>query len=197
MWCCSATQPASQRHTSPNSDPNDWIKALWYFAGQALPGAGSTKDKHEEECIEKAGFNPRLARHHTAGAEGTCYICASTPGSQLASILDRLLFWAPAAGRSSGVRLVLVLRPAHRLMAPSTDQDKNVRGARSSKSGIEVTKSSFSSNARSLHSSSDPLHRMYHPSDHGVTTAEHPHRPNSLSTSVYPAYDRGAACYGP
>ncbi|KAJ7791823.1 hypothetical protein B0H13DRAFT_2394158 [Mycena leptocephala] len=41
--------------------------ALQYFASQALPTAGSTKDKHEEECIEKAGFNPRPVWHHIAG----------------------------------------------------------------------------------------------------------------------------------
>jgi hypothetical protein len=76
-------------------------------------------------------------------------------------------------------------------------QDENVRGARPSKSGIEVTKSGFSSNARSLCSPSDPWHRTYHPSDHGVSTTEHPHRPNSLSTSSYPAYECGAACYVP
>jgi hypothetical protein len=48
-------------------------------------------------------------------------------------------------------------------------QDKNVRGAHSSKLGIEVTKSSFSSNARSLCSPSDPPHHTYHLSDHGAT----------------------------
>jgi hypothetical protein len=65
-------------------------------------------------------------------------------------------------------------------------QDENVQGARSSKSGIEVTKSGFSSNARSSCSPSNPLHRTYHLSDHGVTTTERPHRLNSPSTSSYP-----------
>ncbi|KAJ7916719.1 hypothetical protein B0H13DRAFT_2323011 [Mycena leptocephala] len=75
--------------------------------------------------------------------------------------------------------------------------DENVRGACSSKSGIEVTKSGFSSNARSLHSPSNPLHRTYHLSDHGVTAVERPHRLNSPSTSSYPAYEHGPTHYGP
>jgi hypothetical protein len=56
----------------------------------------------------------------------------------------------------------------------------------SSKSGIEVTKFGFSSNARSLRSPSDPLPRTYHPSDHGATPTERPHHPNSFSTSLHP-----------
>jgi hypothetical protein len=76
-------------------------------------------------------------------------------------------------------------------------QDKNVQGTRSSKSGIEVTKSGFSSNVHSLRSLSSPLHRIYYLSDHGVTPTERPHHPKSLSTSLYPTYECDTTCYGP
>jgi hypothetical protein len=76
-------------------------------------------------------------------------------------------------------------------------QDENVQGACSSKLGTKVIKSGFSSNTCSLCSPSDPWHCTYHPFDHGVSTAECPHRLNSLSTSLYPAYECSAACYVP
>jgi hypothetical protein len=75
-------------------------------------------------------------------------------------------------------------------------QDKNIQGACPSKSGIEVTKSGFSSNIRGLRSPSDLcIARTTHP-----TTVQLP--PNALIVQnpfprVHTPYEHDVACYNP